>query len=141
MGWRKDTRAIIRAYPELKRRARELHDVSLTANYGTQAKVKGVDMNVILPGSGEASRTTEDVALRQLSPGDQRALDAVSAAIQTTLSRHPDGKRRLQLIDLMYWRNSHYMQGAADLLYISYSTARRWNDSFVELVDAYLQVF
>lgn len=32
MGWRKDTRAIIRAYPELKRRARELHDVSLTAN-------------------------------------------------------------------------------------------------------------
>jgi len=139
MGWRKDTRAIIRAYPELKRRARELHDVSLTANYGTPAKVKGVDMNVILPGSGEASRTTEDVALRQLSPDDQRALDAVSNAIETTM-RHRNGDLRVRIIDLVYWRKSHTLEGAAMAVHVSPKTAKGWHSAFVELVDAYLRV-
>ena len=139
MGWRKDTRAIIRTYPELKRRERELKEISVVANYGTPAIVGGERMNVLLPGGGTASRTTEDVALRQLSPDDQRALDAVSNAIQTTM-RYRNGNLRVKIIDLVYWRQSHTLEGAAQAVHVSLKTAQGWHSAFVELVDAYLRV-
>lgn len=139
MGWRKDTRAIIRTYPELKRREREMKEISVVANYGTPAIVGGERMNVLLPGGGTASRTTEDVALRQLSPDDQRALDAVSNAIQTTM-RYRNGNLRVKIIDLVYWRQSHTLEGAAQTVHVSLKTAQGWHSAFVELVDAYLRV-
>ena len=142
MGWRQETRAVIRAYPALKRQRAELQSMSVTANYGEPTELaSGEVVNVLMPRSGSASRTTEDAALRQLPPDQQRSLDAVERAISVTLDRYVDGKRRLRLIELLYWKNSHYLSGAADQLYISYATARRWNDAFIELVDAYLKVF
>ena len=139
MGWRKDTRAIIRVYPELKRREREMKEISVVANYGERAKVDGQLVNVIMPGGGAASRTTEDVALRQLSPDDQRALDAVSNAIQTTM-RYRNGNLRVKIIDLVYWRQSHTLEGAAQTVHVSIGTARVWHNAFIELVDAYMRV-
>jgi len=140
MGWRKNTRAVIREYPNLRRRERELKDMAVTANYGTPDKQPdGTVVNVVLPGSGSASRTTEDVALRQLSPDDQRALDAVSNAIQTTM-RYRNGALRVRIIDLVYWRRSHTLEGAAMALHVSPQTAKFWHNNFVELVDAYLRV-
>lgn len=139
MGWRKDTRAVIRRYPELKRRERDLKEMSVTANYGTPAEVDKKFVNVLLPGSGDASRTTEDIALRSLPPDDQRALDAVSAAIQTTM-RYRNGDLRVKIIDLVYWRRSHTLEGAALAVHVSTKTAQAWHSDFIELVDAYLRV-
>lgn len=127
MGWRKNTRAVIRAYPELRRRERELHDMPVTPRYSAE------------PGGGEASRTTENAAIRTLPPGDQRALDAVSAAIQTTM-RYRNGNLRVRIIDLVYWRRSHTLEGAALAVHVSLKTAQGWHSDFVELVDAYLRV-
>lgn len=144
MGWRKYTRAIIRAYPELKRRERELKDHSAIANYGTPAVLtdkngKKTLVNVLLPGSGTASRATEDIALRTLPPGDQRALDAVSAAIQTTM-RYRNGDLRVKIIDLVYWRQTHTLEGAAMEVHVSLDAAKRWHSAFIELVDAYFRI-
>ena len=139
MGWRKDTRAVIRRYPELKRRERDLKDSSAVANYGERAKIGNEIVNVILPGGGTASRTTEDIALRSLPPDDQRALDAVSNAIETTM-RYRNGDLRVRIIDMVYWRQTHTLEGAALAVHVSPQTAQEWNSAFIELVDAYMRV-
>lgn len=130
MGWRQNTRAIIRQYPALKRKERELREVSSTVKYGTSAR----------PGcpSGNA-RTVEAAAIRQLPTDEQRALDAVSAAIQTTM-RYRNGSLRVKLIDLIYWRETHNLTGGAMAIHVSVQTARLWHNGFVELVDAYMRV-
>lgn len=127
MGWRGNTRAIIRQYPELKRREAALHDPTITPLYAP------------LTGGTGASRTTEDIALRELPPADRRALDAISSAISTTM-RYRNGSLRVRLIDLVYWERSCSIEGAAIRLHVSIGTAKTWHSAFVELVDAYIRV-
>lgn len=127
MGWRQEARRVIREYPELVRRARALHEAGMTPSYSG------------MPGGGAATRTTELVAMRQLSPPDQRKLDAVQKAIGTT-ARYSNGDLRLRVIDLLYWRRTHTMEGAACSVHVSVRTAQAWHGAFVELVDAYLRV-
>ncbi len=129
MGWRADARAAIRAYPELCRRERELHDMPVTPHYSAE------------PGAGEATRTTENAALRQLPPDEQKALEAVRAAVRVTRGRYINGERRLRLIELIYWQRSHTLQGAAMAVHVSVNTARRWREDFEDLVDTFLRQF
>ena len=82
-------RNIVRNYPLYLARYRALHDVSMTANY------TGV------PGDNTPSRSTEEVATRELNQTEQRSLDAVEDAIRVT-KRKKDGKERLALIRLVY---------------------------------------
>ena len=129
MGWRHDTREAIRKYPELTRRDRELKETALIAQYG--GRIGGR--------STEASRTAETAAMRQLPRDEQRQLDAVASAVQTTM-RYRNGELRVKLIDLVYWRGTHTLTGAAVAIHVSTDTASRWHNGFVELVDAYLRV-
>ena len=127
MGWRADTRTIIKAYPDLKRRVAQLHTVSITPNYNG------------MPGSGEPSRTTEVVALRSLPPDEQRWYDAVSNAISTTM-RYRNGDLRLAVINLVYWKATHTLEGAAMAIHVGNKTAQGWHSDFIELVDAYMRI-
>lgn len=127
MGWRKDAKEIIRRYPELQRRERELHNTSVTPSY------RG------MPGGQSAARTTENTALKSLPPGEQRELDAVQRAINTTL-RYRNGELRLRVVDLVFWRGSHNLQGAALECHVAYPTAKAWHNDFVSLVDAFSRV-
>lgn len=47
-----------------------------------------------------------------------------------------DGAERLRLIDMVYIRKTHMIYGAADVLHISESVAKRWIGDFVYLVAA-----
>lgn len=59
---------------------------------------------------------------------------AVHWAVDIT-NQMPDGKERLELIRLTYWRRNRYtLQRAAMDIPTSYSTARRWNYEFFLLV-------
>ncbi len=127
MGWRQDTRRIIRKYPELRRREMALHEQKVTPTYSG------------MPGGGCASRTTETIATRTLNATDQRNLDAVKKAIETTM-RYRNGDLRIRVIDLMYWKKTHTMEGAAMQTHVSIRTAQDWHNAFVELVDAYLRI-
>lgn len=129
MGWRQRTRAAIREYPGLLRKDRELKQTTLVAQYG--GKIGG-------RASG-TTRTAEAAALRQLPRQEQRNLDAVAAAIQTTM-RYRNGDLRIKLIDLVYWRETHTLTGAAMAIHISSQTAKAWHSGFIELVDAYLRI-
>lgn len=125
-------RNIVRMYPAYLERYRALHDPSMTANYTG------------LPGDSTPSRSTEDVATRELTQTEQRSLDAVEAAIRATQGRR-DGKERLRLIGLVYWpkqpNKALRLYEAADKLFIGYRTAIRWHGDFIRTVHKFRKKF
>lgn len=44
-----------------------------------------------------------------------------------------DGADRLRLIDMVFFKKSHRTYGAADIIHVSESTAKRWVSEFVYL--------
>ena len=111
---------MIRDYPVRARDYKALHEQKITAN------ITG------MPGSGEASRTAEGVALRQLPVQEQREYDAVHNAL-THLRRLPDPKLRQDVVRLTFWRG-YSIVGAANTLHVSERTARRYRWQFAMLV-------
>lgn len=120
--WWSFVKAMIRSYPELKENWHDIHEMSIATNYSAMPKGRGT------------SRVVETIALRQMVPDDQKVYDAVSMAIE--LTRYlPDGKRRMDLINLAYWvKNPMPLKSAALRLYISERTAKRWHGAFVRCV-------
>jgi len=115
---------MIRRYPALKKQYEELHIAATTADYSGMAH------------SGQAGRNTERVAIRELTPTEQREYDAVSRAIATT-ERYKDGVHRLLVIDVVFWQRSHTLEGAAMMVPCHYKTAQGWHNEFIRLVASY----
>ena len=119
--WWQYVKNVIRAYPELKREYDALHEQAVTAN------VSG------MPGGGGTSRGVEAVALRELPKQKQREFEAVRKTIAIT-ERMKTGRERLKMIDMVFWRKSHTLTGAAMALNISYDTAIDYHGDFIMLV-------
>lgn len=62
---------------------------------------------------------------------DERS--AVEAAVKET-EQLADGGERLRLIDLVLWKQTHTLQGAALACYVSERTAQEWHRQFIRLV-------
>lgn len=58
---------------------------------------------------------------------------AVQQAIDET-DRMENGKERLQVVDLVFFRQTHTLEGAAMMIPCSYMTARRWHNDFIKRV-------
>lgn len=116
-GWWGYVKWVIRDQPEKRRELEAMRSAGGFASDGT-------------PRSTEARRTTEDRALRGFSGWKAREYDAVERAVLETTSL-PDGAERLRLIDMLFWRQTHTLHGAAYELHIGYRTARRWQARFV----------
>ena len=114
-------RNVIRAYPARKREYEQLHEQSVTANMSG------------MPGGGDVSRGTEDIAIRELPFTKQREYEAVKRAIEAT-ERLWSGRERLKIIELVYWRKSHTLDGAALAVGYGYDRARQMHGEFVRLV-------
>lgn len=119
--WWSYVKGMIRRYPELKARYADLHVQSVTANYS------GV------PRSGGASRGTEDIAVRELPTTAQREYEAVRRAIEQT-ERYRNGRDRLKVIELVLWKQSHTIEGAALMVPCSIATAWRYHGDFIRRV-------
>lgn len=119
--WWSYAKAMIRQYPMLKGEYDELHRQS------TAAPIVGIH------GGNDISRCTEAVALRQLPPARQREYDAVTKAIELT-KRRQNGEIRLALIDMVYWKGTTNIAGAALRLFVDERTAKRYHGDFVRLV-------
>ena len=120
-GWWSYAKHIVRSYPALKREYEELHCQRITAN------------NTGISGVGNCARSTENAALRQLPMARQRELDAVEKAInKTKLLR--SGSDRLKVIDLVLWKGTHNIVGAAMRCNISEDTAKKYHTEFIRLV-------
>ena len=118
--WWSYVKGMIRRYPDLKRRYAELRKVSLSA------PVTG------MPRGGRISKPTEDVALRELSPTNQREYDAVRRALLTT-ERSKNGADRILLVQMVFW-NGYTISQAASKLHYGERTAREWHRVFIRLV-------
>ena len=83
----------------------------------------------------ERKRKAEDT----LTEKEQRRYDAVRSAIGET-ERMPTGTQRLALIDLVYWKRSHTLFGAAMRIPISERTAQKCNAQFIRMTEKYLDL-
>ncbi len=124
-GWWGYIKHVIRAYPDLKREYHALHEQSITAN-----------ASGMTGGGGGISRGVECVAMRELPKPKQKEYDAVRQAIEVT-EYLKTGQERLKLIDLVFWRGSHTLSGAAMALNISYDTAIDYHGDFIMMVAWY----
>ena len=77
--WWTYVRNCVRAYPELRRRYEQLHEMPITRQPKEIIDPKtGRPSDFYGTGGGERSRRIEDTVLRELAPQDQRELEAVS---------------------------------------------------------------
>jgi hypothetical protein len=87
-----------------------------------------------MPGSGGGiSRGVESTAIKELPKPNQLEYDAVRRAVAVT-ERMRTGKDRLRLIDLVFWKQSHTLDGAAYAVGISYDTAVGYHRDFIMIV-------
>lgn len=108
----------IRRYPELKRRKAQMHNSNIIANYSA------------MPKSNVSSRTTENIAIRELKPADERELQAVGKAIEAICDLS-DGKEIMKIVELVDFKRTHFLRGAALECNISEQTAKRRRQVFV----------
>lgn len=119
--WWSYIKAVIREYPSLKKEYEELHEQTVTAS------MTG------MPGSGNVSRSTEMIAVRELPFVKQREYEAVRRAIECTKNMK-NGDIRIRLVDLVYWKKSHTVEGAAMRVGYSVDRGKQIHGEFVRLV-------
>ena len=122
--WWSYVKGMIRRYPALTERYRDLHSLSMTADYSG------------MPRSGGDGRGLERVALRELPGTKQREYEAVRRAIEDT-KRYRDGAERLKVIKLMYWGGSCTLAGAALAVPCAAATAKTWHGEFIRMVASH----
>lgn len=71
--------------------------------------------------------------------GQERRYRAVQAAIDST-ERRNDGESRMRLLRMLYWPGTHTIEGAALMVPCSERTAKRWNRTFLALVEKNLDL-
>lgn len=121
MSWRGEARRALREYPRIKRRQAD-NEATITQVYGGAAV------------QHSASRTTENVALR--STLNEREENIVSA-VEFMLSmqrRYPNGAERVRMVELVYFRHTHTIDGAADVVHYSADALWRWNTEILTAV-------
>lgn len=123
-GWWGYAKYIIRVYPIRKQAYDALHEPSLEVN------ISGI------PAGNQTSRTVENIAIRELPHTEQKEYEAVRQAIQAT--KHlSNGNERLRIMDMVYWKQSHSLSGAAQVVGYSYDRAKQLHREFVRLVAKY----
>ena len=121
MSWRSEARAALRLYPKLKRRQGE-NEMQITPVYGGAAV------------QHSASRTTENVALRStLTEREENIISAVEFALNMQ-AQYYNGEARHKMIQLVYFRRTHTMQGAAMECGYSTETVWKWNTEVLAAV-------
>lgn len=116
---------MIRRYPALRQEYEALREQSVTAQYTG------------MPGGGGDGRALERLSTASLPGVKQREYDAVCSAILVT-SRMPSGKERLRVVDLVFWKRSHTVEGAAMAIPCCERTAKAYHGDFIrEVARAY----
>lgn len=60
---------------------------------------------------------------------------AVEAALRATREL-PNGETRVKIIELMYFKRTHQLAGAALQVHYSYDRAKQWHTDFIHLVGS-----
>lgn len=120
--WWSYVKGMIRNYPALSEKYKDLHAQSVTANYSG------------MPRGGDASRSVEEITVRELPFTQQREYEAVRLAISQT-ERYQNGRDRLYVIRLVFWTNPRNTLDMASIMVpCHYKTAQKWHNEFIRLV-------
>lgn len=122
--WWPYVKGMIRRYPALCEKYRDLQSQSVTASYSG------------MPRTGRTDRTVERLALRELPGTQQREYEAVRRAVEDT-ERYRGGTERLKVIKLVFWDRSHTLAGAALTVPCHYKTAQQWHNEFIRLTASH----
>lgn len=123
-AWWGYVKNMIRRYPSLKAEYEELHSQSVTAQYSSLPHTEGV------------SRGTEMVSIRELPSTRQREYEAVRRAIEQTRG-YANGKERLAVVNMVLWKRSHTLEGAALQVPCTNRIAKQWHGEFIRLVASH----
>ena len=118
-GWWGYAKYMARNYPNLRRELEDKQATSTTANYSLGPR-----------GSGEA-RGTEAAAMRQLSSVKMREYEAVRKAVEAAGAVPGNGYLRVKLVEMVYFKRTHTLEGACQALHISYGTTKNYNHDFL----------
>lgn len=119
--WTPNVARALKEFPALIAKKDALRHTSIIAKYTPD------------PPGGSAGRATENIALKDLPPAEAALVDAVESALDE-VSRRRDGDEIIRLVDLVHFRRSHTLYGAAVALNMSERTAKRKNGDFILLV-------
>lgn len=126
--WYGNVLRTIRHYPILAEVKADKQGQSVTANYSG------------MPKGGGAGRTTENCAVRQLSPREEEELDAVRMAIDD-IGRQRDGGEILKIVKLVDWEKTHTVDGSAMELHMHVNTAKSRRSRFIRAVAKNMKYF
>lgn len=118
-GWWPYAKYMARNYPILCRELEDKQSISTTAKYSSGPR-----------GSGEA-RGTEAAAMRQLSPVKMREYEAVRKSVEAAGAVPGNGNLRVKLVEMVYFKRTHTLEGVCHALHISYGTAKNYNNDFL----------
>ena len=93
----------------------------------------GRDAHQIMPRGGQPGNPTESSAFKRLPGVRGKEYDAVNDAIQVTIGKW-NGIERMRLIEIVFWKKTHTLNGAAQVCHISQRTAWRWHGDFIRAV-------
>ena len=117
-------KTIIKEYPDLKKQVAIPLEQRVTSFIGLDGGK-----------SGQISDPTQSCVIHDLPPREQRKLEAIEGAIQKTKMQHPaDAELRLKVINLVYWKKSHTIEGAAMKVPCHRNVAGSWQGEFIRLV-------
>lgn len=146
-AWWNYTKSIIREYPILKKMIETPLEPNISGNPGTPYTIIGPggqrEMAVSFDGrrSGPPTSPVEQCVIHDLPRKLQRKFDAVENAISKTKKMHPtDYRPRLQIIDLVYFKGTHTIAGAALRVGCHPNTAGAWQAEFIRMVAEELDI-
>lgn len=67
---------------------------------------------------------------REMNDAERKECAAVEEAIKQTMDR-PSGREQLKLVELVFFKQTHTLEGAAMAIPCSYVTAKRWQQQFI----------
>ena len=122
MEWRRQAKAALRVYPKLKRKQSDTTAQQITPVYGGTVVQHA------------ASRVTENVALRStLTDAEENIIAAVELAMYMQRQYH-NGSERLQMMQMVYFKHTHTIEGAAEIVHYSPDALWRWNTEILTAV-------
>ena len=122
MSWRSEARSALRSYPRIKRRQSELTSQQITPVYGGAAV------------QHSATRVTENVALATtLTEREENIISAVEFMLSMQ-RRYANSNERLRMVELVYFKHTHTIDGAADVVHYSPDALWRWNGEILTAV-------
>ena len=120
-GWWPYVKSMIRRYPALKEQHDNMLRMQITPSYPG------------MTGGGGDGRGLENTVIRAMSQNSVRELDAVEAALAET-ERLMDNKARMTMIDLVFWKRTHTLDGVALTVHYSPRTVKQWHGDFIRCV-------